>query len=671
MSELTKYKFWGVLIVVLISIYTLVPSLIGLKARKADLVRAGKEIPWFLKILPSAELNLGLDLRGGMYVELGVDLAKAREREKNILVAEIARVSTGEEDKETFIKAVGSDLVRVETKAEKLNDVLVKIRKGYQMYLEDITTVREVFFTIKGDAEPAKKAVQKAIDESGRTVVFSTAQNGKAIGILFSSVDDKQWVSTTFAGENYQDQLEPIEAVSGVAYFKIKEEYFKSVQADILQQAANAIRNRIDRFGVAEASVSIQAGERIIVEVPGVKQGADGNVNAEVARVLDVVKQTGELGFHLVDTTKSLEEVYAIVSEKITSLELLKKSGIEDEDLSKLNAEKLKTLFTQDNIDAINKAAKADLPEGSSIYVEFLRDETTDAVTGFRPYLLFDKADITGEMIESSSTDRDRGEWVVTMAFNPMGTQIFGDVTSKNVGKLFAIVLDGRVMLAPQIKDAIPGGSAQIELGFGEESHNEAKKISLILKEGALPARLSIESQSLIGPSLGQDAIDAGINSVLLAAIVVVLFMLVYYKVGGLIANIALALNVIMIFSIMSWFGASLSLPGIAGIVLTMGMAVDANVIIFERMREEKHRARSAAEVIHSGYSNAMSAIMDGNITTLLSGLVLFQFGTGPIKGFATTLMIGIVTTLFTAVVVTQVTYEVLLEKFGMRKVSC
>jgi preprotein translocase subunit SecD len=303
--------------------------------------------------------------------------------------------------------------------------------------------------------------------------------------------------------------------------------------------------------------------------------------------------------------------------------------------------------------------------------VRFERDELTGVITGFSPMLLFDRADITGDMLEQARPDRDNGEWIVSMSFNPVGAQIFGDVTSKNVGKLFAIVLDGRVMLSPRIKSAITGGSAQIELGYGEEAQAEAKNISLILKEGALPARLSIESQSIIGPSLGQDAIDAGLKSVSIAALIVIVFMMIYYKAGGFIANLALILNVVMIFAIMSLFGASLSLPGIAGIVLTMGMAVDANVIIFERMREEKYRARTAKDIIHSGYSNAMSAILDGNITTFFSGLVLFQFGTGPIKGFATTLMIGIVTTVFTAVVVTQVIYEVLLEKFRLQKVSC
>lgn len=674
MSELTKYKFWGVLLSVLLSLYVLAPTVFGFRARLQEMALSGKTPPWYYGFFPKGELNLGLDLRGGLYVELGVDLNRAQERERDVLISEMLRVAIPEENKTDTLKAVAQDLVRVESSHERIEAIKESLRKNYQMYLETVTGSPEVFFQVKGSLEEAKKAAQKALDEAGRKLHMSAAYKNKYLAFHFNSVEDKQYLVTTLGGEVYKDHLELKEALSGVAYFKIRADYFKAVQSDILLQASNAIRNRIDRFGVAEASVSIQGGDRIIIEVPGVQKN-QGKDTHDVDRVIDIVKQTGELSFHLVDDSKDQDEIRKLVHDKIDELKLLQEAGLTDQDLGKLSGDDVPKLFTQENIDRLNEALRAELPENSSLYVEFVRNNEDASqegkIIGHRIFLLHDHADISGEMIETTNVDKDKGKWVVTLSFNPVGTQIFGDITTKHVNKLFAIVLDGRVMLAPHINEPITSGHAQIELGYGEEAHNEAKKIVLVLKEGALPARLSIESQSIIGPSLGQDAIDAGVKSVLIAAVIVMIFMMVYYKFGGFIANLALVLNVVMIFAIMSLFGASLSLPGIAGIVLTMGMAVDANVIIFERMREEKYRARGPRDVVHSGYSSAMSAILDGNITTFFSGLVLFQFGTGPIKGFATTLMIGIVTTVFTAVVVTQVIYEVLLEKFAMKKVSC
>ena len=190
----------------------------------------------------------------------------------------------------------------------------------------------------------------------------------------------------------------------------------------------------------------------------------------------------------------------------------------------------------------------------------------------------------------------------------------------------------------------------------------------LILKEGALPASLTVASKNIIGPSLGKDSIKVGMNSLMIASLAILVFMLLYYRVGGIVADIALLVNVVMIFAVLTLFQASLTLPGIAGIVLTLGMAVDANVIIFERMREERHLGHKPSMIVDSGYSNAMSAIIDGNITTFIAGLVLFEFGTGPIKGFATTLMIGIATTLLTAIVFTRVMYDWLLFKVKVKK---
>ncbi len=264
-------------------------------------------------------------------------------------------------------------------------------------------------------------------------------------------------------------------------------------------------------------------------------------------------------------------------------------------------------------------------------------------------------------MIESTRVTAVRNnEPVVAFSMNKEGGRIFAELTKRNVGHFFAIILDGTVMSAPSIKEPILRGSGIIELGAGDYSSKsrEAHDLSLILQEGALPATLTEASKTVVGPSLGKDLIRQGILATWLAAMGVVIFMLLYYRLAGLVADLALIINIVLMLAILTLFGATLTLPGIAGIVLTIGMAVDANVIINERIREELGNGKQLKAAIRVGYANASRAILDANITTLIAGIVLFQYGTGPIKGFAVTLCVGIITTLFTAVVGSRVGIE-------------
>jgi preprotein translocase subunit SecD len=236
---------------------------------------------------------------------------------------------------------------------------------------------------------------------------------------------------------------------------------------------------------------------------------------------------------------------------------------------------------------------------------------------------------------------------------------------------MLAIVLDGYVNKAPVIEEPILSGEARITLGYGyEETEKEARALSIVLREGALPATLTEATKSVVGPTLGKDSIRQGIEASLIAAVAVVLFMILYYKVSGLFADIALFVNVILLLSLLSVFGATLTLPGIAGIALTVGMAVDANVIINERIREELRRGRTPKSAVENGYKGAMSAVIDSNLTTLISGIVLYQFGTGPIRGFAVTLSIGILTTLFTAIVITKTIFDYRAFRGGIKSLS-
>ena len=247
--------------------------------------------------------------------------------------------------------------------------------------------------------------------------------------------------------------------------------------------------------------------------------------------------------------------------------------------------------------------------------------------------------------------DSRDGQPVVNFRFNIRGGQKFGQVTSENIGKPFAIVLDGKVISAPRIQGAITGGSGQISGRFTVE---ETTKLSVLLRAGALPARLTIVEERTVGPGLGQDSIDAGKRAAYLGTALVVGFMLVTYGLFGVFANIALAVHVVLIFALMAFLGSTLTLPGIAGIVLTIGMAVDSNVLIYERIREEQKMGRSIISALDAGFNRAFATIVDSNVTMLIAAVILFLLGSGPVKGFAVTLALGILTTIFTAVTMTR-----------------
>jgi len=270
-----------------------------------------------------------------------------------------------------------------------------------------------------------------------------------------------------------------------------------------------------------------------------------------------------------------------------------------------------------------------------------------------RPILLKKRTELSGKDVTMAriTFDSQSNQPAVSLKFNNQGGRKFDRLTKENVKKRFAILLEGVVQSAPVIQERISGGTAQITGSFTtEDAHN----LAIVLRAGALPAPIKVVEERSIGPSLGADSIEQGLNSIIYGFIAVLIFMVVYYRLFGLFANIALAFNIVLIAAAMSMIGATLTLPGIAGIVLTIGMAVDANVLIFERIREETHNGKTPFAAIDGGYNKAFSTIMDANITTLIAAIVLFQFGTGPIKGFAVTLSVGILASMFTAIVVTR-----------------
>jgi preprotein translocase subunit SecD len=379
-----------------------------------------------------------------------------------------------------------------------------------------------------------------------------------------------------------------------------------------IRQALETLRNRVDQFGVSEPTIQRQGDNDILIQLPGVK---------DPQRAIALLGKTARLDFKMVD-----------------------------EDVS-----------PQD-------ALKGKLPPGDEILYERKVDSRSGTVTEV-PIVVKDKTVLTGDLLSDAQVRIDSrfNEPYVAIDFNSLGAKRFDQITAANVGKRMAIVLDNTVYSAPVIRERISGGSAQISGAFTSQ---EATDLAIVLRAGSLPAPVKILENRTVGPSLGRDSIHQGIIAVLLASMFVVVAMVIYYKWAGMVANVALGMNLLFILAILSLFKATLTLPGIAGIALTLGMAVDANVLINERIREELRLGKTARAGLEAGYAKAFWTVMDSNLTTLLAGLILFQFGTGPVKGFAVTLSAGILTTLFTALFITRLIYHFFLERRTVKRLS-
>jgi preprotein translocase subunit SecD len=386
----------------------------------------------------------------------------------------------------------------------------------------------------------------------------------------------------------------------------------KFVRKNSIDQAVETIRNRIDKFGVSEPIVQKHGDEEILIQLPGLK---------DINRAKKLIGKTAQLKFKLVDEVNSLSD-----------------------------------------------AIKNGPPRGSEILEEKIVDRET-GVTSARKMLLESKTILTGEYLKDANVriDSQAGGAGVLMELDSKGAKIFSKITEENVGKRLAIILDNNIYSAPVIREKIPNGSASITGSF---TIDEARDLVIILKAGSLPAPITFLEERTVGASLGDDLIRQGKNSIVIGALLVIVFMIIYYKFSGIIANTALILNVFLIFGGLAAFGATLTLPGLAGIILTIGMAVDSNVLIFERIREEKRLGKTSRVSIDAGYSKALSSILDANITTLITGLILFQFGTGPVKGFAVTLCLGIVASLFTSVFVSRVIFDYIYERKIFKEIS-
>jgi preprotein translocase subunit SecD len=521
---------WVIVILILMFISTifLIPTFLGDRVPE-----------WWGKVFPRKGIRLGLDLKGGIFLLLGVKAEKAVEHELANMKGSIK---------------------------EELNKggVLIKEIENYDKTLT-------VSFFSKSDLEKALKL--------------------KA---------------------NYEEIADINEGDLSLS-FTLKDRYITEVQTRAIDQVKEIIENRVDEFGLVEPAIQKAGADRVLIQVPGASE-------RDRERIINIIKRAAVLEFKIVKDAAPTQETL-LAKYDVTSPDGLLSHGLK--------------LYPGDTGQ-----------ENEKFFV-------TEA-----------EAKVTGQYLSDARLIFDEyGRPAVGFTFRGEGATRFGELTGENVGRRLAIVLDGIVKSAPVIQERI---SSQGRI-TGNFTLEEARDLALVLRSGALPVPVDVEQEQTVGPSLGRDSIEKGKLSMIIGGIAVVLFMIVFYKLQGIVADIALAINMLFIMGLLSAFGATLTLPGIAGLILTMGMAVDGNIIIFERIKEELRAGKSPLAAIDAGYERSFWTVFDANVTTLLTGLILFWFGTGPIKGFAVTLSIGIISTIFTNVVVARVISDLI---YGEKKVE-
>jgi preprotein translocase subunit SecD len=499
--------------------------------------------PWFMKVIPTDKIHLGLDLQGGMHLILEVEAEKAIE---------------------SYVERIKNNL------KDDLRD------RGI----------------------PAGKVEREKRDQ---IVLEISGEKGKWEKLLSERYSIMQELSSSEMGGG-------IWKVSLV----LDSRQADHIKKNAIDQALETIRNRIDQFGVSEPEITLQGTDRILIQLPGIR---------DPQRAINLIGRTALLEFKLLDEEGDLEA-----------------------------------------------ALKGNIPEGDIILYQRSVDPKTGGVKKI-PYLLKEKTLMTGEVLKDArvALDSQFHEPYVALEFDDVGAKLFEQITGANVKKRLAIILDDNVYSAPVIQERIAGGRAQIT---GRFDTKEASDLAIVLRAGALPAPVKIIEERTVGPSLGEDSIRKGIISIIISAVIVVLFMVFYYKASGIVADVALILNVVLTLATLAIFRATLTLPGIAGLVLSIGMAVDANILIHERIKEELRWGKTVRAAIDQGYHRAFITIIDSNLTTLIAGVLLYQFGTGPVKGFAVTLCIGILANIFTAVYITRLVFDLLTLKVGVKQLS-
>ncbi len=437
--------------------------------------------------------------------------------------------------------------------------------------------------------------------------------------------------------------------------------------SDAVDRALEIIRNRIDEFGVAEPSIQKEGKDKIVIKLPGAK---------DPDRAKNLIGQTAMLEFRLVGDPSLVQDVINRYDEMVRRE---KGESVKDEDLLSFWVDFVRgdIVVYRDDYDRVMSMLKRAedegiVPPGYLFLPGDLIDEPDDELYKMmggpvrKIYLLEDRVEINGGMLKTARTGYDQfNKPSVTFEMKPEGAKVFGRVTGSNIGRRLAIILDNVVKSAPTIESRITR-NGQIT---GRFTLDEAHDLALVLRTGALPAPVRIVHEQIVGPSLGKDSIRNGIMAAIIGLVLVMIFMVFYYNLSGLLADMALIMNIIIVGAILVLIRATLTLPGIAGFILSTAMAVDANVLIYERIREELDAGKTVRAAVDAGYRRAFITILDSNLTTLIAGIVLFIFGTGPVKGFAVTLIIGICASMFTAIVGTRVVYDYFITRFRIKKI--
>lgn len=566
--------------------------------------------------------------------------------------------------------------------------------------------------------ETRLKRIKLGLDLQGGMRVVIEVNTGKMLQKLAKNPDDifKQVLSeaekeAALSDESLVDVVGRKFSDRGIRLSK----YFGTIRdedSDILKQlnkdtedavtrAMEIIRNRVDQYGVSEPSIQRQGSRRIIVELPGVareeeaKQLLQGTALLEFRIVKDpeltisIMQKIDEvLSGKVLDDTTKIDSTRQVAenktdSTKVDTTKIVSNDTADNKQLSQEEFAKQHPFFAVALLDQQSQVADAYVKEDDRTKITSMLNRSDvqkvipnniEFVFSAKPigvqegkgiytlYMVNKEPELTGSVITDAlaNIDPSTSAPIVNMTMNTEGATQWARITGANVNKRIAIILDGLVFSAPNVKNKITGGRSQIE---GMANMEEAKLLEIILKAGALPAPVDIIEERSVGPSLGEDSIASGFNSALIGFLLVAVFMIIYYLRAGTIASACLVFTILFILGILAGFSATLTLPGIAGIILTIGMAVDANVLIFERIREEMATGKTLKASIDSGFSKANSAIIDSNITTFFTGIILYQFGSGPVQGFALTLMIGIAASLFSALVIARVFFDIMVAK--------
>jgi len=630
------WKAIGILFLVILAVVYLTPSTPGIE---------GVLPKWYTKLIKS-RLQLGLDLQGGIYLVYTVNIRKAIEDKADRLAADIEdRLKTDKKFKITKLKM------------------------------------------IRGSAPYVQQRISQGLDKA-KYKVTETDEVRDRVLVYFPNKADIKAMDKKFV-DGYRYKLVEVERdeAKGFIHLRMDEEEAKEVEKYAIQQGIETIRNRIDEFGVSEPSIRAK-GRDIIVELPGLNDD-------EFERVQKLIGRTAQLEFKMVDdksdfmqkVAEKLPKDHKRIKVESDSYDG-KKNGLVRYSFLKAEQEMitegkdrgrdhgklaLQEFLSRENLEKLGLR----VPEDHEIALEL---QTSRAEKGQAPkawwvtHYLFRRAELTGETLRDAEPQWDQrtGHPEVGLTFNHEGARLFERLSGENIGARMAIMLDNKVNSAPVFQDRIGGGRARITMG-GWNAQSKLKEVNdlvAVLRAGALPAPLDLMTKTQIGATLGRDAVERGSLAFGIGLTMVVLFMLYYYRIAGIICDIALTLNFLFIMAILSAFNATLTLPGIAGLVLTIGMAVDANVIIYERIREELRLGKSPRAAVDAGYSRAFWTIFDAQVTTAIAAFVLMQWGTGPIRGFAVTLLAGIICSIFTGVVVSRVMFDLIVAKFRPKSLS-